>query len=252
MTKLIQALLCVAGCAAAAEGQVSIYAGKDIRFESQGTAIFDNGPLAGGATYFPNIDEGGMNFRGVYSDPNNAGVFWGYAFPGGDGTPSCYFNGGANDVMGIMATDKSNLDTVELQVGAGFGGPAVYLWVQALQDGVQVASLDWDANYGDYIGITGRGYNEIRIGGYNDADTRNAHSETGYQALAVDNVSYGVIDNGEGCYADLNGDGVLDLFDFLAFTNAFNAGDDLGDCDGDGLFDLFDFLCFTNAFNAGC
>jgi hypothetical protein len=54
------------------------------------------------------------------------------------------------------------------------------------------------------------------------------------------------------CYADLDGSGVLDLFDFLAFTNAFNAGEAAGDCNGDGAFDLFDFLCFTNAFNAGC
>lgn len=55
-----------------------------------------------------------------------------------------------------------------------------------------------------------------------------------------------------GCYADIDGNGALDLFDFVAFTNAFNAGQAAGDCDGDGAFDLFDFLCFTNAFNVGC
>jgi hypothetical protein len=54
------------------------------------------------------------------------------------------------------------------------------------------------------------------------------------------------------CYPDLNGDTVLDLFDFLEFTNLFNAGDELADCEADGAFDLFDFLCYTNAFNAGC
>jgi hypothetical protein len=55
-----------------------------------------------------------------------------------------------------------------------------------------------------------------------------------------------------GCYSDLNGDTVLDLFDFLEFTNLFNAGDDVADCEDDGVLDLFDFLCYTNAFNAGC
>jgi hypothetical protein len=55
-----------------------------------------------------------------------------------------------------------------------------------------------------------------------------------------------------GCYADYNADGVLDLFDFLAFVNAFNAGDPGADCTGEGVGDLFDFLCFVNAFNAGC
>ncbi len=54
------------------------------------------------------------------------------------------------------------------------------------------------------------------------------------------------------CRADCDGSGVLDLFDFLCFTNAFNGGEPFGDCDASGAFDLFDFLCFTNAFNAGC
>jgi serine protease AprX len=54
------------------------------------------------------------------------------------------------------------------------------------------------------------------------------------------------------CYADFTGDGALDLFDFLAFVNAFNAGAPEADCTDDGTLDLFDFLCFVNAFNAGC
>lgn len=49
--------------------------------------------------------------------------------------------------------------------------------------------------------------------------------------------------------ADLNGDGVLDLFDFLEFTNLFNAGDPLADYTDDCTLDLFDFLAFVNAFN---
>jgi hypothetical protein len=54
------------------------------------------------------------------------------------------------------------------------------------------------------------------------------------------------------CYPDFTRDGTLDLFDFLGYVNAFNAGDDLADCDGNGSLDLFDFLCFVNAFNEGC
>lgn len=56
----------------------------------------------------------------------------------------------------------------------------------------------------------------------------------------------------KGCYPDFTGDGALDLFDFLAFVNGFNAGDEEADCTGDGGLDLFDFLCFVNAFNGGC
>jgi hypothetical protein len=56
----------------------------------------------------------------------------------------------------------------------------------------------------------------------------------------------------DGCYADFDGSGALDLFDFLGFVNSFNGGEDRADCDGDGSFSLFDFLCFVNAFNSGC
>jgi hypothetical protein len=54
------------------------------------------------------------------------------------------------------------------------------------------------------------------------------------------------------CYPDFTGDGLLDLFDFLAYVNSFNDGDGQADCTGEGTLDLFDFLCFVNAFNGGC
>lgn len=57
---------------------------------------------------------------------------------------------------------------------------------------------------------------------------------------------------GAGCPADVDGSGVLDLFDFLAFQNLFVAQDPGADCDGNGAFDLFDFLCYQNQFAAGC
>ena len=54
------------------------------------------------------------------------------------------------------------------------------------------------------------------------------------------------------CRADLDGDGQLTLFDFLAFQNAFDMGDPIADFDGDGDLTLFDFLAFQNEFDAGC
>ena len=54
------------------------------------------------------------------------------------------------------------------------------------------------------------------------------------------------------CRADFNGDGVADVFDFLAFFNAFDAGDPLADFDFDGELTVFDFLAFQNRFDAGC
>jgi outer membrane protein assembly factor BamB len=54
------------------------------------------------------------------------------------------------------------------------------------------------------------------------------------------------------CWADCDGNGVLELFDFLCFVNLFNAGEEGADCDGDGELGLFDFLCFVNGFSGGC
>jgi len=54
------------------------------------------------------------------------------------------------------------------------------------------------------------------------------------------------------CPADLDADGSLTIFDFLAFQNAFDAMDPAADFDADGEFTLFDFLAFQNAFDAGC
>jgi len=54
------------------------------------------------------------------------------------------------------------------------------------------------------------------------------------------------------CELDLDGDGRATVFDFLAFANAFDAGDDQADWDGDGELTVFDFLAFQSAFDAGC
>lgn len=54
------------------------------------------------------------------------------------------------------------------------------------------------------------------------------------------------------CYADCDQNCELNLFDYLCFTNRFNAGSESADCDQSGSLDLFDFLCFVNDFNAGC
>ena len=56
----------------------------------------------------------------------------------------------------------------------------------------------------------------------------------------------------DACRADLDGDGVLTIFDFLAFQNLFDTGDLEADFDGDCGLTIFDFLEFQNQFDAGC
>ena len=57
------------------------------------------------------------------------------------------------------------------------------------------------------------------------------------------------------CYADMNGDGTLNVLDFVAFENAFAAGDLRANCDGstvDPVLNALDFQCFLNRYAAGC
>ena len=65
--------------------------------------------------------------------------------------------------------------------------------------------------------------------------------------FSIDNICFDAA-----CRADFDGDGVLTIFDFLAFQNAFSAGSLRADFDGDGVLTIFDFLAFQNEFAAGC
>jgi hypothetical protein len=48
------------------------------------------------------------------------------------------------------------------------------------------------------------------------------------------------------------GVGILDVFDFLCFQDAFVSMRPYADCDENGAFDVFDFLCFQDQFTLGC
>jgi len=55
------------------------------------------------------------------------------------------------------------------------------------------------------------------------------------------------------CPADLNGDGALNLFDFLTFQAAFGNEDPAADLAPPfGVFNLFDFLAYQTAYSQGC
>jgi choice-of-anchor B domain-containing protein len=56
----------------------------------------------------------------------------------------------------------------------------------------------------------------------------------------------------ESCPADFNGDGNLNILDFIAFQNAFIAADPKADCDANATLDILDFICFQGVFQAGC
>jgi outer membrane protein assembly factor BamB len=54
------------------------------------------------------------------------------------------------------------------------------------------------------------------------------------------------------CDGDFNQDGVLDIFDLLAYLGAFSGGEDAADLIADGILDFFDVQAFLALFSAGC
>ncbi len=54
------------------------------------------------------------------------------------------------------------------------------------------------------------------------------------------------------CAPDVNGDGVLNILDFVAFQGLFQAGDAGADCDANGELNVLDFVCYQALFEAGC
>ena len=54
------------------------------------------------------------------------------------------------------------------------------------------------------------------------------------------------------CAVDFNSDGFVNTLDFIAFLNAFNAGQLSADWDGNGFINTIDFIQFLNDFNIGC
>ena len=54
------------------------------------------------------------------------------------------------------------------------------------------------------------------------------------------------------CPPDLNGDGSLDILDFVTFQLCWAAGISVADCDANGEFNVLDFVCFQQQFVEGC
>ncbi|MEQ8318286.1 MAG: GC-type dockerin domain-anchored protein [Phycisphaerales bacterium] len=84
------------------------------------------------------------------------------------------------------------------------------------------------------------------------SDRTNGFEEVQDSLAAASYFVEAILFEPDACRADLDGDGELTVFDFLAFQNLFDAGDLAADFDGDGELTIFDFLAFQNAFDAGC
>jgi hypothetical protein len=54
------------------------------------------------------------------------------------------------------------------------------------------------------------------------------------------------------CIGDCNGDGALNILDFVCFQGEWQNQTPKGDCDGNGLYNILDFVCFQTEWQAGC
>ena len=164
------------------------------------------------------------------------------------------------DLLDLIAATPSTY-------GAGYDPVAQTVWLWAYIDtslgttAPNTRAVEWDPDTG---ALTGREFDGVgsapagttyHIPGGFDIDTvGDCTYAVAMNQGDVDFVSFWEIagDCAGGCRADIDGDGVLTIFDFLAFQNLFDAGDLGADFDGDGVLTIFDFLAFQNEFDAGC
>jgi hypothetical protein len=65
-------------------------------------------------------------------------------------------------------------------------------------------------------------------------------------------AGFQIIESEATCYADCNGDGVVNTQDFICFLGLWAAGDLAADCNGDNVINTQDFICFLGLWAAGC
>jgi len=169
---------------------------------------------------------------------------------------------------GFWYTPTFGLDAYGLFFQMPMDGDGGYLFVIADSingDGALVIAanpahmgLYGTADDGGLPGRPGTNNEDAFIDGYNAAPDAVLEDDCVNMAFGLcpdpvaNGMSFFAEPVGDDCYADCNGDGKLDLFDFLCFNNDFNLKGAYSNCNGDNAWDLFDFLCFVNAFNLGC
>jgi hypothetical protein len=184
----------------------------------------------------PEVD-GGL-FRAL------GGAFFGdYRDPGDPPTTDIW--NAFTDQVWTFEYDAAGITEANLHFyGAGYGdftGPAeLYL------DGVRIAVYDHPGLF-ETTHIVDEPIPVAMLDGHSEFELRTPSGD-GY---IIDYARLDLFRDGS-CYADCDGSGDLDFFDFLCFQNAFAAGDPYADCDDSGSLDFFDFLCFQNEFAAGC
>jgi hypothetical protein len=97
-----------------------------------------------------------------------------------------------------------------------------------------------DGDRGDRLGGTVAVFGSSAVAGASGDDVNGPYSGSAY------------LFDASTCAADINGDGVLNILDFVCFQQQWQAMSPLGDCDDNEVFNILDFVCFQGEFVAGC
>jgi len=142
------------------------------------------------------------------------------------------------DTTGVYITGA----TGRAFVGPAFGSADVYVMKYSLNGDLvwetQVGSASTEESRGIGVDAAGR----VTVAGRTLGDFPNQNSG----GLDIFTMQFG------SCYADCDGNGSLDVFDFLCFQDAFILMAPFADCDSSLSLDVFDFLCFQDSFVGGC
>jgi hypothetical protein len=219
----------------------------------------------GTTTFLDDFEDGVFNLPGTHACGqvvNPSGIT--DSVDGDDGAIDGSGNGGHTFFIGDgpsgILVSFSELELGGLPKFAGLvwtdGGGGCSIAFEAFdQNGASLGTIEQD-NVGDFSN-SGTTAEDRFVGVEFKGGISAIHISNSTGGIEIDHIQFGgVPPQGPppACYPDFTGDGALDLFDFLAFVNAFNAHDPAANCDNDcnQNLDLFDFLCYTNTFNAGC
>ncbi len=137
---------------------------------------------------------GGLTFKGLTFQ--NALIIWpegntSVGFP----TRSLYQNGGINSMLQISLSNGDDLQQLQFDVGNGAGRNPEFIWLRAYNNGAP-SGFDFDFTIPESSTLAiwtddTTQLDEIRIGAYLTASDRDAHDETGYSVVSIDNVIAG-------------------------------------------------------------
>lgn len=109
-------------------------------------------------------------------------------FSGFEGSGSWYPNGGDYGYTKITRANGSDFVNIGLLRDSGFGSSQTTYVYQLLKGGASILSgtLFGTTNFAEYLGFSGGGFDEVRLGNYLGNDPNQTLS--GYNALAIDSI----------------------------------------------------------------